>query len=140
LSVTCHRSVVFSGYSSFLHQLNWQPQYNWNIVESVIKHLSLPSKLLSDICIFYFLRLELDTCTESQQALRNLLLLVGSLTTCGYLELKPNQASSGSLYQMPGFSHPQPAGKGKWNLKQKSMHSQHDVLLSEQFYYHTISN
>ena len=60
----------------------------------------------------FLLRLELDTCTESQQALRNLLLLVGSLTTCGYLELKPNQASSGSLYQMPGFSHPQPAGKG----------------------------
>ncbi|XP_052069301.1 WD repeat and FYVE domain-containing protein 3-like isoform X1 [Mytilus californianus] len=60
----------------------------------------------------FLLRLELDTCLESTQALRNLLLLVGSLTTCGYMELKPNQASSGSLYQMPGFSLPQPAGKG----------------------------
>jgi hypothetical protein len=28
LSVTCDRSVVFSGYSSFLHQKNWLPQYN----------------------------------------------------------------------------------------------------------------
>jgi hypothetical protein len=31
LSVTCDRSVVFS---SFLHQENLPPQYNWNIVES----------------------------------------------------------------------------------------------------------
>ena len=32
------RSVVFSGYSGFLHQLEWPPRYNWNIVESGIKH------------------------------------------------------------------------------------------------------
>ena len=38
LSVTCDRLVVFSGYSSFAHQKNWPPQYNWNIVESGIKH------------------------------------------------------------------------------------------------------
>ena len=38
LSVTCNRSVVFSGYSGFLPQLNWPPGYNWNIVESGIKH------------------------------------------------------------------------------------------------------
>jgi hypothetical protein len=25
-------------YSGFLHQQNWLPQYNWNIVESGIKH------------------------------------------------------------------------------------------------------
>jgi hypothetical protein len=35
LSVTCDRSVVFSG---FLHQLNWPPQYDWNIVESSVRH------------------------------------------------------------------------------------------------------
>ena len=34
LSVTCSRSVVFSGYSGFLHQQNWPPQYNWIILES----------------------------------------------------------------------------------------------------------
>jgi hypothetical protein len=34
LSVTCGRSVVFSRYSHFLHQSNWLPWYNWNIVES----------------------------------------------------------------------------------------------------------
>ena len=38
LSVTCDRSVVFSGYSGFPHQYNWPPQYNWNIVESVVKN------------------------------------------------------------------------------------------------------
>jgi hypothetical protein len=32
------RSVVFSRYSDFLHQYNWPPRYNWNIVESGIKH------------------------------------------------------------------------------------------------------
>jgi hypothetical protein len=38
LSVTCIRSVVFSGYSGFLHQKKWLPWYNWNIVKSGIKH------------------------------------------------------------------------------------------------------
>jgi hypothetical protein len=37
LSVTCDRSVVFSWYTRFLHQ-NWPPRYNWNIVESDVKH------------------------------------------------------------------------------------------------------
>ncbi|KAL4240237.1 WD repeat and FYVE domain-containing protein 3 [Mactra antiquata] len=60
----------------------------------------------------FILRLELDTSDEAVQALRNLVLLVGSLTTCGYTEMKPSTASSGSLYQIPGFSLPQPAGKG----------------------------
>jgi len=35
LSVTCDRSVVFSG---FLHQYNWLPRYTSTIVESGIKH------------------------------------------------------------------------------------------------------
>jgi hypothetical protein len=38
LSVTCDRLVVFSGYSGFLHQYNWPPRYNWNIVENSVKH------------------------------------------------------------------------------------------------------
>jgi hypothetical protein len=42
------RSVVFSGYSGFLHQLNWLP---WYIVESGIKHhkpiQSVPTKVVS---------------------------------------------------------------------------------------------
>ena len=29
--------MVFSVYSCFIHQLNWPPRYNWNIVESCVK-------------------------------------------------------------------------------------------------------
>ena len=64
--------------------------------------------------VSYHTRLELDESEEAIQALRNLVLLVGSLTTCGFTEIKPNQASSGSLFQIPGFSLPQPMGKGRW--------------------------
>ena len=38
LSLTCDRSVVFSEYTGFPHQSNWLPRYNWNIVESGVKH------------------------------------------------------------------------------------------------------
>ena len=63
---------------------------------------------------FFTCRMELDEQEESIQALRNLVLLVGSLTTCGFIELKPtSNVSSGSLFQMPGFTVPVPAGKGK---------------------------
>ena len=30
-------ALVF-GYSSFIHQQNWPPRYNWDIVESGVKH------------------------------------------------------------------------------------------------------
>ena len=38
LSVINDRSVVFRGYSGFLHQYIWPPWYSWNIVESGGKH------------------------------------------------------------------------------------------------------
>ncbi|KAK2154074.1 hypothetical protein NP493_2226g00007 [Ridgeia piscesae] len=60
----------------------------------------------------FLLKMEQDRSEEAIQALRNLLLLVGSLTTCGYVELRPSSASAGSLFQMPGFTIPQPVGKG----------------------------
>jgi hypothetical protein len=37
IPVACPWSVVFSGYSGFLHHLNWSPWYSWNIVESGVK-------------------------------------------------------------------------------------------------------
>ena len=40
LSVTCDRSMVFSGFSCFLHQQSWPPRYNLNIVDSGVKHHS----------------------------------------------------------------------------------------------------
>ncbi|KAK2144414.1 hypothetical protein LSH36_759g01017 [Paralvinella palmiformis] len=60
----------------------------------------------------FLLRMEKNESEEAIQALRNLVLLVGSLTTCGYMELKPSTASAGSLFKIPGFTIPQPAGKG----------------------------
>jgi len=54
LSVTCSSLVVFSGYSGFLHQENWPQRYNWNIVESGVKHHK-PTKS-SDMKIFKQLR------------------------------------------------------------------------------------
>jgi hypothetical protein len=36
--MTYGRSVFFSGYSDFLHQQNWPPRFNWNTVESGVKH------------------------------------------------------------------------------------------------------
>ena len=39
LSVTCNRSVVFSGYSGFYStNKTWRPRYNSNIVDSGVKH------------------------------------------------------------------------------------------------------
>lgn len=38
--------------------------------------------------------------------------MLTSLSMCGYIELKPSQASMGSLFQMPGFTLPQPSGRG----------------------------
>jgi hypothetical protein len=56
--VTCGRSVVFSG---FLFQ--WQPWYNWNIVESGVKHnnpnpnniwnIQLPFSVVCNTHFFY---------------------------------------------------------------------------------------
>ena len=37
-SVTCVRSVVFSGYSGFLHKYNCPSRYNWNFVKSGAKY------------------------------------------------------------------------------------------------------
>lgn len=58
-------------------------------------------------------RMEKTDSEESIQALRNLVLLIGSLSTCGFVELKPN-AKADSLYQMPGFTVPQPSGSGEF--------------------------
>ncbi|CAN7990250.1 unnamed protein product, partial [Ixodes pacificus] len=58
----------------------------------------------------FLLRLEQNSSQEACEALRNLAVLMTSLTTCGYFELKPSQASTGSLFQIPGFTLPQPSG------------------------------
>lgn len=49
---------------------------------------------------------------DAQESIRNLALMVTSLCMCGFIELKPSQASTGSLFQMQGFTLPQPSGRG----------------------------
>ena len=59
--------VIFSWYSGFLHQWNWPPRYNWNIVESDMKRHSpimwtyTMSSLHSVIC-FFLSRTNFKTC------------------------------------------------------------------------------
>ncbi|KAK9884773.1 hypothetical protein WA026_009003 [Henosepilachna vigintioctopunctata] len=60
----------------------------------------------------FLLKLENDKSQEAQESIRNLILMITSLCMCGYIELKPSQASTGSLFQMQGFVLPQPSGHG----------------------------
>ena len=46
-------SMFFLGHSGVLHQIYWQPRYNWNIIESGVKHYNYntnPYKI--GICCF----------------------------------------------------------------------------------------
>lgn len=65
----------------------------------------------------FLLRMEQDTSQEACEALRNLVLLIASLTICGFIELKPSHASTGSLFQIPGFQLPQPTGASVRNIQ-----------------------
>jgi len=80
-----------------------------------IRHLNV-NHCVWQITVFHMVwcgaRMEKTDSEESLQALRNLVLLIGSLSTCGFVELKPN-AKADSLYQMPGFTVPQPSGTGQ---------------------------
>ena len=64
MSVTCGRSVVSFGYSVFLHQQNWPPRYNWNIVESGIKHHSMTvhTDITRTSCSIYINLQDLGQC------------------------------------------------------------------------------
>lgn len=69
-------------------------------------------KISTKIPYDYRLEQSRETSPEAQEAIRNLVLMVTSLCTCGYLELRPSQASTGSLFQLAGFTLPQPSGRG----------------------------
>ena len=64
LSVTCDRSVVFSGSSGFIHQQNWPTWYSWNIIESGIKHHERNNQSL---IVTYFLIVQMGFETEMRQ-------------------------------------------------------------------------
>ena len=50
-----------------------------------------------------------EDSSDGADALRNLVLLVASLTTCGFIELKPTAPTTGN---QPGFRLPRPMGRG----------------------------
>lgn len=56
--------------------------------------------------------MEEDNKAEAHDAIRNLVLMLTSLTMCGHTELKPSTASMGSLFQILSFTLPQPSNKG----------------------------
>ncbi|CAG0897177.1 unnamed protein product [Cyprideis torosa] len=60
----------------------------------------------------FLLRLEKDHSEEARDAVRNLVLIVASLSMCGFMELKPTQSDSNFVFQLPGFSIPQPSSRG----------------------------
>lgn len=53
---------------------------------------------------------------ECRDALKDLVNLVTSLTTYGVSELKPAGVTTGAPFLLPGFTVPQPAGKGEFFL------------------------
>lgn len=67
----------------------------------------------SDMFVVVFFRLEQAKEAESKDALKDLVNLITSLTTYGVNELKPAGVTTGAPFLLPGFSVPQPAGKGE---------------------------
>jgi len=70
LSVTCNRSVVFSGLSGFLHQQNWLPRNNWILLKVVLNTMNLP--------IFYilFFRHSVDLFLDFINVFRKLMIIL----------------------------------------------------------------
>lgn len=62
----------------------------------------------------YYFSLENDESNEALEAMRNFVLIIASLSMSGYNELKPNQDRAESLFQLLGFTFPQPTGHGKY--------------------------
>lgn len=62
----------------------------------------------------FLLKLEAERTrnTDAMAALRNLVLMVASLSMCGYIELHPSQSQNNSLFQMKGFQMPQSCSRG----------------------------
>lgn len=61
----------------------------------------------------FLLKLEQDSDPESSEAIRNLVLLVASLTFCGHTELTTSlPTTQSSLYQLPDFEMPVPENRG----------------------------
>lgn len=81
--------------------------------------------------------MEQDNRAEAQDAIRNLVLMLASLTMCGHTELKPSQASMGSLFQMLGFTLPQPSNRGNFT-ENKMLYVLNENIQQIHFIYHVL--
>ena len=62
---------------------------------------------------FSFCSIDEEEDEETREAMRNLVLLVASLTFCGHTQLKlSTAATSTTLYQLESFEIPEPQNKG----------------------------
>ena len=61
--MTYGRLVVFSGYSGFLHQQNWPPLYNWNIVQSGVQHHN-PNPWYDNLWVDMLLHSDTSPCSK----------------------------------------------------------------------------
>ena len=62
---------------------------------------------------FSFYSIDEEEDEETREAMRNLVLLVASLTFCGHTQLKMStSATSTTLYQLESFEIPEPQNKG----------------------------
>ena len=64
MSVLCDRPVVFFGSCGFPNQSNWLPRYNWNIVESGVRHHNSPYLTISDSVQFSRLNVSITLSTN----------------------------------------------------------------------------
>lgn len=81
-------------------------------------------------------RLEQNKSGESSEAIRNLVLMIASLSMCGYTELRPSPASVSSLFQMLGFTLPQPQGRGMCYIVCTCIFLYNEKLVSQFDKYH----
>lgn len=70
------------------------------------------SKTLLYYCLNF--SLENNESGEALEAIRNLVLIIASLSMSGYIELKPSQDQADALFQLIGFTFPQPTGRGEF--------------------------
>jgi hypothetical protein len=59
--------MIFSRYSGFLHQENWPPQCNWNIVESGVKYHQTKQQIVDPLLFLLFIN---DIVTDIKASIK----------------------------------------------------------------------
>lgn len=70
--------------------------------------------------------------SDAQAAIRNLVLMIASLCTCGFHELRPSANQTNTLFQMQGFQVPQANSRGSSVRNVHAFHVLQTVFLKSQ--------